>query len=582
MAKPAIHTKQTPIPEETLLNLFPKRHQQFLKYKESLEIHVLNCRNNYNRTKAFTQDELPEEAKFNLLRLQKDHYRSSKLDLQHCIEEYYYESAQLIKHDENKAKRRSERAAAMSKVHQDDPLTPSSPTRLKYSTKSANASTLEPTEMSRIRVVPTATPSHAVDVETKLSSHSLLMKIQPKSCCSNSEHHTIMREGVEPSLDVTKSRLNICNNSSQETSSCDADVDTDSQSYSTLTRVHTENDGPELEHQLLTQDDSSSFHHAETESTKTHQNGKAEGTIALKFSRARLSKDDEAVSEPFRPESKNTPSTLHAHISDDDMRPCVWKMPDEQIGRLHRSDRVNSNVDSLSIEKHSHSKFEAQTVPPHHMRSSGKLPLTELQLPCEQRVRKPPDKEFGRLRRSKAVNSEVDSQSVEKHSPLIPEAQRMPLRPTRSLQELLESYQELEWRAHNKSSTPCARKPPDKGFNQSRSVCNVIRNADNSSVMEHSPSECKAQPVPIRHTRSLEKLQSSYPELPSRALRQSQLPFVRRARKPPDKYAGREFLLGTLKRAKGGLRSVSKLLWPAFNSVRCRQARIAPCLESNG
>ncbi|KIL54661.1 hypothetical protein M378DRAFT_18680 [Amanita muscaria Koide BX008] len=270
--------------------------------------------------------------------------------------------------------------------------------------------------------------------------------------------------------------------------------------------------------------------------------------------------------------------------------PCARKPPDKEDSELHGSYIVNNNVDPRSVEKHSPYKAH---VPIRSTRSLKEL-LTSYREPLQRAhstepcpgplsARKLPDKETSKFHGSYAVNHDVDSTSAKKHSLSKPEAPIVPPQLTRSSLELPESYQELERRAQDKQSMPRMQKPPDKGIKQLQESYVVNSSIDSMSIKRHSPLISEARTVPLRPTRSLQELLDSHTELPWRAPNQSQPPHLQHARKPPpDKHLDSEFLLGTLERAKGGLRSVSKLLWPAFDSVRCRQARLAPCLEPNG
>ncbi|KIL64036.1 hypothetical protein M378DRAFT_11772 [Amanita muscaria Koide BX008] len=583
-AKPAIKPNQPPIPEEILLNHFPEKHSKFLKHKESLKTHIRTCSDNYHYIKADSKGELPEKAKFILLKTWYDKYWYFVDKLQDYVEEYYKECAQMIKLGIYETKRRSETVAATSKVRRNEhhlisshnrlsdsqcALKPKSST-LKSSHKvssslpktATDASDIEQPEYSWTKgfdhaletlrqcllkserashkrshhVQPRTKPNHPVDVEMaqrRPSSHQSLTRPQRKVERAHSEPHAITQEGCKPStevvshqeqrpkpapssqsdwkqtaaqtsknLDSPESRFNSCKNLSQETLSCAADVEIATPSRCTLTQVHAETDNPKLDCHSLTRKDSNPLHHSEIESVKTHMIMRAHGDTASMLSRVQLS---EVALRPRKDESENNPPTPCGHIHDDRLSPHAWKPPDEEIGRFQRSIAVNGIVDTMSVETHSprnnsESKSTSQTL--HNYMSNDQRDLHE---------RKPPDKNVSRSQRPCVNDDSADSTSVKKHSPFETEVHIVPPHTTRSLQELLESHKELEWRAHSKIE-----------------------------------------------------------------------PRMQCARKPPDKLVSRGFRPETLKFLKTGVQHLSNSLLPAFGSVLHRRERLAPCLKPNG
>ncbi|KAM6504375.1 hypothetical protein JOM56_001318 [Amanita muscaria] len=268
-----------------------------------------------------------------------------------------------------------------------------------------------------------------------------------------------------------------------------------------FTRTHAENNSSQ--HSPI-QDDSELSNHAGTESSKTQWIQRS------------------TASRTFKTESESTSPTPQGRVNDDRPSPQVWKPPDESNTRLHRLYGVDNNVDSTSVERHSPSKYKAQVVPIRPTRGSEFLASSREPLqrvhgnqgtePHPLRARKLPDNETSKFHGSYVVNHDIDSTSAKEHSPMKPEAQTVPPRPTRSLQQLLESYPELEWRARSKAE-----------------LCTLAR-----------------------------------------------------THKPPDKSVSRGFQSKTLEFIKSGMQHLSKMLLPAFDSVLRRQARLAPCLEPNG
>ncbi|KAM6490428.1 hypothetical protein JOM56_014101 [Amanita muscaria] len=325
-------------------------------------------------------------------------------------------------------------------------------------------------------------------------------------------------------IDSHESMFNSHRNLSRQMSSCMANVETDPPSHCVLTQVQAENGDPKLDHRSLTPDDSKSSHRTETESMKTHMIKRARGDTASTLSRVQLSKNPEVVLRPRKDESENVSPTPSGRINDDRLSSQVWKPPDERTSRLQRpyavnssvditsvethslkdnseskkhsltprncisDDRmdprmrklpdkdigsfqrscvINNSVDSTSVRRHSLSKERAQIVPTQLTRSSLEFlefPWGALNKSRTQHERKPPDKEINRLQGPYTVNSNVDSSSKVKCSPLKPEAHTVPPRPTRSLKELLKIHKELEWRAHSKTKPykQRTRKAPDK------------------------------------------------------------------------------------------------------------------------
>ncbi|KAM6491432.1 hypothetical protein JOM56_013206 [Amanita muscaria] len=317
-------------------------------------------------------------------------------------------------------------------------------------------------------------------------------------------------------LNTAESRLKFRENSNHEVLSHAADVKANTSSCGMPSQVHSDKDNPELDCRSLTPDGLKPSNHTEMESKKTHEIMRASGDTASTLLRVKHSKYSDMVPEPRNFESKSISPTPRDRIDADCRSLHVWKPSDAMFGRLQRIIVVSNNVDSMSVVKHSHLKPEAQIVPP---------------------------------------------------------------RPTRSSQELLTQYRDLEWRSH--SCMPRVREPPDKEISKLNRFYVINHNVDSPSVRKHSPSQTEALIVPLRLRRSLEELLDSYQELEWRARSKSK-PYTLSARKPPDKHAGREFLRGTLERAKGGLRSISNVLWPAFDSAKCRQTRMARRLEPNG
>ncbi|KAM6489409.1 hypothetical protein JOM56_015126 [Amanita muscaria] len=513
--------------------------------------------------------------------------------LQDYINEYYSESAQLINLGLYKTKRSPKKAAMTSKVHSELSHTQLKDARRTRKPETA-ASELMKTSLRGSCILSSTPLNHLVDSEMRLSSHRSLAPAQHYVERSSSEPHAITQEGREPSVEAVthRERKSHTAPSSQsdrnrtiaqtsknlDSPDCATNVEISPLSHYSLTQVHansTDCDNPKSDCQRLTRDGLKPSHHAKLESPMTHKIMRARGDTALMLSRAKPSKNLDVASEPRRSELKNVSPTPRGHTYDNRLSPRVRKLPDKEISELHGSYAVNNDVDSESVNKHSPLKSEAQAVPLHHMRSlQGFLqPYSELKWrthskSCMPHARKPPDKEISKLQAPHAVNHDADLTSVEKYSPSRPEAQTVPLRPTRSLQKLLDSHNELEWRAHHKPNTQLrVPKPPDKKDSELQRSYTVNSNVDSKSVEKHSPLKYEAPNVPLRSTRSLQKLLDSYQELGWRARSKSK-PYTLSARKPPDKHAGREFLRGTLERAKGGLRSISNeasssLLQPA-------------------
>ncbi|KAM6491723.1 hypothetical protein JOM56_012763 [Amanita muscaria] len=465
-------------------------------------------------------------------------------------------------------------------------------------------------------VRPRAKPNHPVDVETtqmRPSSHRSHPRPQRKVECAHSEPHAITQEGCKPSteavphreqrpkpapssqsdwkqtiaqtsknFDSSESRFNSHEKPSQQTSSHAANVETNPPSHYTLTRVHAETDYDNFksDSHSLTRDDSKSPHHTEIESKKTHGIWRASRGSAETLLRVKLSEYSDAVTKPQKIKSENvslTPRASRDHMDDDRRTSHVWKPPDEKIGRLQRSYAVNSSVDNMSVETYSlkdNSESKNASLTPRNCMSDDRMDP-------RKRTLKPPDKDIGSSQRSCVVNDTVDSMSVRRHSLPTNKGRIVHTQPIRSSLELLEPFIESSCGTLSKSHTQCERKPPDKEISRLQWPYVVNSNVDLASVIKCSPVKSEAQTVPLHPTRSLQGLLDSYPELEWRAHSNSKL-CMRRARKPPDKYVSRGFQSETLRFINTGARHISKMLLPAFDSVRCRQTRTVPRLEPNG
>ncbi|KAM6491552.1 hypothetical protein JOM56_012944 [Amanita muscaria] len=380
--------------------------------------------------------------------------------------------------------------------------------------------------MAQRNVERSSSEPHAITPEERKPSVEAITHREQKSrtAPSNQSDRNRTIAQMSKNLDSLESRFNSHKNLSQRTSTRATNVETDPPSHCVLTQVQAENGDPKLDHRSLTPDDSKSSHRTETESMKTHMIKRARGDTASTLSRVQLSKNPEVVLRPRKDESENVSPTPSGRINDDRLSSQVWKPPDERTSRLQRPYAVNSSVDIMSVEthslkdnseskkhsltprncisddrmdprmrklpdkdigsfqrscvtnnsvdstsvrRHSLSKERAQIVPTQLTRSSLEFlefPWGALNKSRTQHERKPPDKEINRLQGPYTVNSNVDSSSKVKCSPLKPEAHTVPPRPTRSLKELLKIHKELEWRAHSKTKPykQRTRKAPDK------------------------------------------------------------------------------------------------------------------------
>ncbi|KAM6490378.1 hypothetical protein JOM56_014142 [Amanita muscaria] len=364
-------------------------------------------------------------------------------------------------------------------------------------------------------IQPRTKPNHPVDVEMaqrRPSSHQSLTRPQRKVEHAHSEPHAITQEGCKPStevvphqeqrpkpapssqsdwkqiiaqtsknLDSPESRFKSHENSSQQTSSPAANIETNPPSHCILTR--------------------------------THRIMRACGDTSSTLSRAELSKNLDVVSEPHRTELENIPPTPRGHIDNDRLSPRVQKQStDDQTSKglntaesrlkfrknsnhevlSHAADveantsscgmpsQVHSDKDNPKLDCRSltpdglkpsnhmemeskkthkimrasgdttstllrvkHSKYSDMVPEPRNFESKSISPTPRDRIDADCRslhVWKPPDAMFGRLQRIIVVSSNVDLMSAVKHSHLQPEAQIVPPQPTRSSQELLTQY----------------------------------------------------------------------------------------------------------------------------------------------
>ncbi|KAM6504006.1 hypothetical protein JOM56_000949 [Amanita muscaria] len=557
-AKPAIYTNQPPIPEEVLLNLFPQRHYQFLKEKESLQTQCHVTHDNYYWTKA--DSDLPEEAKPILLECWRQQYWSGFHKLQDYIDEYYRESAQLIQQGKYETKRRSEKAAVTSKVHRDELILSScsSHTRLKEPQRALErkASALKPHRTSHkgLRVLSRTKPNHAVDVETNSSSQNSPTQVHSEPIHPSTEHLSITFaedasrlcdsiQGVISAFSQLKEIVCVgSRNPPRVQLNCSARSETRPPSLPSLSsrswaqpRFRPSNTEP-LE---ITQEGFKppiNAHSRQDAPPTGHSDWKlinAQMSTSLAVAKPRLKSPEDSSRETSNPSQTVMPDVKT------DNSPC-----------LATRSQVHAENDDSNSECHALT-WEDLTSSHHAEPESTKTHKT-------QRVSRDPASTLSRV----------------KLSPHMPDVILEPRKP---------EPENISPAPHSDASDghldPRARKPPDKGISKlstSYYPYAVNEHVDLTSINKCSPPDQEAQIVPLRPTRSLQKLLDSHAELPWRAPDKPQLLNVWRPCKPPDKN------IGIPKCFKGIARPVSKLLLPAFDSVMRRQVRMVPRLEPNG
>ncbi|KIL60602.1 hypothetical protein M378DRAFT_167970 [Amanita muscaria Koide BX008] len=224
---------------------------------------------------------------------------------------------------------------------------------------SHNLPRVQPSRSARSETRPPSPPS--------LSSHT---RAQPRLRHSNTEPLEITQEGPKPSirtyshreqeskpapssqsdwrpidaqmsmsLDTAESRLKSSGDPSRETldpsQAVEPDTKTDNSLYlAASSRVHVENANSDSECHPLTREDSTSSHHTEIEFTETLQTMRADGIVAQKLSRVKLSPHVDVVLEPHKLEPENISPAPHSDVSDGCKDPCMWKPPDKKSNSL--------------------------------------------------------------------------------------------------------------------------------------------------------------------------------------------------------------------------------------------------------
>ncbi|KIL63560.1 hypothetical protein M378DRAFT_12011 [Amanita muscaria Koide BX008] len=443
--------------------------------------------------------------------------------LQDYIDEYYSESAQPIDLGFYKTKRSPKTAAMKSKVHSELSHTQLKDARRTRKPETA-ASKLMETSLRGSCILSSTPPNHLVDSEMRLSSHRSLAPAQhyvERSCL---EPHTITREGHNPSAEAVSRREQKSRTAPSSQSDWQRTVAQTSKNLdSPESRFHSCKNSSRQMLSRATNIETSPPSHCTL--TRVHAETDCDNP---KLDCQRLTRDGLKPSHHTKLESTKTHRIMRARR--------------DTASTLSRA-KLSKNLDVVP-EPH---RIELENVPP---TPRGRVDDDRL----SPHVWKPPDKSSTKPQTSWIVNSNVDITSANKHSPLKPEAQTVPPRSSRSLQKLQES-----------------------------SATNSSIDSPGVPQFEYSPSKYEAQTVPVlRPTRSLEELiLDSNKELEWRAHRKAKL-CMQRIRKPPDKSVSRGFQSEALRFVKSSVQRLSNMKLPAFDSVVCRQARLAPRLVPNG
>ncbi|KAM6500842.1 hypothetical protein JOM56_003856 [Amanita muscaria] len=574
-AKPAIKPNQPPIPEEILLNHFPEKHSKFLKHKESLKTHIRTCSDNYHYIKADSKAELPEKAKIILLKTWYDKYWYFMDELQDYTIEYYTECAQLMKIGKYETTRRSEKGATTSKVRRDEPHSNRSHTRLEKPQRAVELTVSSPksTKTSR-RYISESTKlamitQHKNTLDILQSGFRAIRKDLQRSTEKMDKDLQLNCENLQQALLREKGASRQRSRRAELRTRPNHSVDNETKSSSHRSRMQAQCrvERSSTEPHAITQE---GFKPSSEVGSHSEQMSKSAPSSQSNWKQvnAQMSTNLGSTESRFNP-SKNSSQETSSQTS--------------------RAIEADSDTPSynLSSQIHENDSRKCQPITPEGSRPSHRTLAESMLDPCkdsspETSSHTADGEELNSSSKGVLTRTHTENDNSQ-HSPSRPEAQTVLLRPTRSLQKLLDSRNELEWRAHRKPNTQLrVRKPPDKEISELHGSYAVNNDVNSESVNKHSPLRSEAQAVPLHHTRNLQGFLESYPELEWRACSKSKLYMQRACSKPPDKSVSRGFQPETLKFIKSGVQHLSKMLLPAFDSVRCRQTRTVPCLEPNG